>query len=153
MGYIQGEERNQIILLPECIDDYITGENSVRVIDAFVDSLNIEELGFKKAMPAATGRPPYSPQDLLKLYIYGYSNAIRSSRKLEVETHRNLELMWLLRKLSPDFKTIADFRKDNKDALTKVFKMFVLLCKEWNLFGKELIAVDGSKFKASNSKK
>lgn len=153
MSYIQGVERNQIILLPECIDDYITEENSVRIIDAFVASLDTEELGFKKAIPAATGRPPYCPEDLLKLYIYGYSNAIRSSRKLEVETHRNIEVMWLLRKLSPDFKTIAEFRKDNKDAITKVFKMFVLLCKEWNLFGKELIAVDGSKFKASNSKK
>lgn len=153
MGYIEGQERNQIVFLPECIDDYITDENSVRVIDAFVMSLNMEELSFKKAVPAKTGRPPYSPKDLLKLYIYGYSNAVRSSRKLEAEATRNIEVMWLLGKLTPDFKTISDFRKDNKEPLKKVFKMFTLLCRDWGLFGKETIAVDGSKFKASNSKK
>ena len=153
MGYIKSEDRNQVIMLPECIDDYVTEENSVRVIDAFVDGLNLEELGFKKSIPAKIGRPSYDPHDLLKLYLYGYNNSIRSSRKLENETYKNLEVMWLLRKLTPDFKTIADFRKDNKNVLKQVFKQFALLCKEWGLYGKELIAVDGSKFKASNSKK
>jgi transposase len=153
MRYIQGEPRDQMILFPECIDDYITENSSVRVIDAFVASLNMEELKFDNAIPAKTGRLSYSPQDLLKLYIYGYNNSIRSSRKLEIESQRNIEVMWLLGKLTPDFKTIADFRKDNKAALKNVFKMFVALCKEWNLFGSELIAVDGSKFRASNSRK
>jgi transposase len=153
MGYIQGEDRNQIVLLAECIDDYVGEENPVRVIDAFVASINLDELGFAKAKPADTGRPPYNPADLLKLSIYGYSNAVRSSRKLERETHKNLEVIWLLNKLKPDFKTISDFRKDNKEALKKVFKMFTLLCKKWALFGKDLVAVDGSKFRASNSKK
>lgn len=153
MGHIQGHDRNQIVLVPEYIDDFITQENQVRVIDAFVDSLDVDDLGFKKAVPAATGRPPFKPQVFLKLYLYGYNNKIRSSRKLETESHRNLEVMWLINKLTPDFKTIADFRKDNKDALKKVFKKFTLLCKEWDLFGKELVAVDGSKFRASNSKK
>lgn len=153
MGYIKSEDRNQMVLLPECIDDYVTEDNLVRVIDEFVEKLEIEILGFKNSIPSSTGRPPYRPQDMLKLYIYGYFNAIRSSRKLETETYRNVEVMWLLCKLTPDFKTIADFRKNNKDALKKVFKMFTLLCKQWDLFGKELIAVDGSKFKASNSKK
>lgn len=153
MGYIKSEDRNQIIMLPECIDDYVTEENTVRVIDAFVDGLNLEELGFKKSTPAQIGRPPYDPHDLLKLYLYGYNNSIRSSRKLEKETYKNLEVMWLLKKLTPDFKTIADFRKDNKNVLKQVFKQFALLCREWGLYGKELIAVDGSKFKASNSKK
>jgi transposase len=153
MGYIQGEDRNQIILLPECINDYITEENTVKIIDAFVETVNLNKLEFKKAVPSKTGRPPYNPHDLLKLLIYGYVNAIRSSRKLENETRRNLELMWLLKRLTPDYKTISDFRRDNKEALKKVFKQFTLLCKDWDLFGKKLVAVDGSKFKASNSKK
>ena len=113
----------------------------------------MKELGFQKAEPKNTGRPPYDPQDLLKLYLYGYLNRIRSSRRLEAEASRNLELLWLLRKLKPDFKTIADFRKDNSKALKGVFKQFTLLCKDWNLYGKEVIAVDGSKFRASNSKR
>jgi len=153
MGYIQNEDRNQIVLLPQCIDDYIAEENSVRVIDAFVASLDLNELGFSKSVPAKTGRPPYSPSDLLKLFLYGYINAIKSSRKLEIETHRNLEVIWLLGNLKPDFKTIADFRKNNKEALKRAFKKFTLLCKAWGLYGKDLIAVDGSKFRASNSKK
>lgn len=153
MGYIEGENRKQMILMPDSIEDYISEENPVRVIDAFIDGLDMKELSFKRAKPASTGRPPYNPKDLLKLYIYGYMNGIRSSRKLEKETHRNLEVMWLINKLRPDFKTIADFRKDNKIAIKAVFKEFILLCKGWNLFGKKLIAVDGSKFKAWNSKK
>jgi len=153
MGYIQNEDRNQITILPQCIDDYVSEENSVRVIDAFVASLDLEKLGFSKSVPATTGRPPYSPSDLLKLFLYGYINTIKSSRKLEIETHRNLEVIWLLGNLKPDFKTIADFRKNNKDALKGVFKRFTILCKSWGLYGKELIAVDGSKFRASNSKK
>jgi len=116
MDYIQGTPREQSLLFPEVIDDYITGDNPVRFIDAFVDSLDLEDLGFQRSQPALTGRPPYDPGDLLKLYIYGYLNRIRSSRRLEKEASRNVELMWLLRKLTPDFKTIADFRKDNHKA-------------------------------------
>jgi len=153
MSYIEGVARNQLILFPESIDDYIEEDNSVQFIEAFVDSLNLEELGFKYSLPEATGRPPYNPADMLKLYLYGYLNRVRSSRSLEKETHRNIELMWLLKKLTPDFKTIADFRKDNKKAIKKVCQEFTLLCKRLNLFGGELVAIDGSKFKAVNSKK
>jgi transposase len=153
MGYIEGNDRSQLTFLPECIDDYVDENNPVRVIDIFVDSLDMDDLGFLRTQPADTGRPPYNPKDLLKLYIYGYMNRIRSSRRLEKESSRNIELIWLINKLSPDFKTIADFRKDNKDAIKKVFKYFVLLCKDWGLYGNELITVDSSKFKAWNSKK
>lgn len=145
--------RNQIILFPEAIDDYIEEDNPVQFVDAFVDSLDLQELGFKYSQPEATGRPPYNPADLLKLYIYGYLNRVRSSRSLEEETHRNIELMWLLKKLTPNFKTIADFRKDNRRAIKRVCREFTLLCKKLDLFGGELIAIDSSKFKASNSKK
>jgi len=116
------------ILLPDILDDYIDQENPVRFIDAFVDSLNLEKLGFKHAIPCETGRPSYDPSDILKLYVYGYLNQIRSSRKLERECHRNLEVMWLMKKLAPDHKTIADFRKDNIDCIKPVFKEFVYLC-------------------------
>lgn len=153
MAYIKGEDRNQITLFPEAIDDYITSDNPVRVIEAFANSIDIKELGFLRTDPNVTGRPAYDPRDMLKLYLYGYMNKIRSSRKLETEAGRNLELLWLLRKLKPDFKTIADFRKDNPEALKGVFKQFTLLCTEWDLFGKKVIAVDGSKFRASNSKR
>jgi len=153
MGYIEGQNRNQITLFPETIDDYIGQDSSVRVIDEYIERLDIKKLGFKRAKPAVTGRPPYNPRDLLKLYIYGYLNRVRSSRRLEQEAGRNLEVIWLLNKLKPDFKTIADFRKDNKKALTKVFHDFSRLCSDWDLFGKELVAVDGTKFRASNSKK
>lgn len=152
MSYIEGESRDQILLFPEAIDEYITENNPVRFIDAYVDSLDLEGLGFTKALPAATGRPPYQPRDLLKLYIYGYLNRTRTTRRLEAECHRNVEVMWLLRKLRPDFKTIADFRKDNCRAFKKVFREFVLLCRKLDLFGKELVAIDGSKFKAQNNK-
>lgn len=153
MRHIQGVSRKQKILFPESVDDYIAEDNPVQFIDAFVDSLDLKELEFKYAEPEPTGRPPYNPADLLKLYIYGYLNRIRSSRSLEKETHRNIELMWLLRKLTPDFKTIADFRKHNKKAIKAVCREFILLCKKLSLFSGELIAIDGSKFKAVNSKK
>lgn len=153
MGYIEGQDRNQIILFPESIDEYISDDSAVRVIDAYVDQLDMEKLGFQRATAPVIGRPPYSPKDLLKLYLYGYLNRVRSSRRLEHEAVRNIEVIWLLKKLKPDFKTIADFRKDNKKALKAVFREFTKLCDEWDLFGKELIAVDGSKFRASNSKR
>ena len=153
MGHIEGASRTQQILFPEALDDYVAEENPVRFIDAFVDSLDLDALGFRHTQPAATGRPSYCPGDLLKLYIYGYMNRIHSSRRLEKETHRNVELRWLLRKLHPDFKTIADFRKDNAKAFKQVFRAFALLCKEWGLFGQELVAIDGTKLKAVNSKR
>jgi transposase len=153
MGYIEGASRAQQILFPEALDDYIAEENPARFIDAFVDSLDLDALGFRRTQPAAPGRPAYSPGDLLKLYLYGYMHRIRSSRRLEKETHRNVELLWLLRTLHPDFKTMADFRKDNVQAFKQVFRAFVVLCKEWGLYGYELVAIDGSKFKAVNSKR
>lgn len=153
MRYIEGRDRNQIVLFPECLDDYISEENSVRVIDSFVDTLNLKKLGFVYSDGSGLGRPPYDPRVHLKLYIYGYLNRIRSSRRLEHEAIRNIEVIWLLRELRPDFKTIADFRKDNKKPLKKVFREFNALCDEWGLFGKEIVAIDGTKFKASNSKR
>ncbi len=152
MSYIQGIDRDQKMLFPPAIDDYINEDNIVRFIEAFVNGLDLEEAGFERTEPEPTGRPGYDPHDMLKLYIYGYLNKIRSSRKLECETHRNLELMWLLRGLTPDFKTIADFRKDNKAAFKKVFRQFNEICHGLELFDKGLIVVDGSKFKAVNSK-
>lgn len=151
MSYIEGESRCQSVLLPDLLDDYITEDNPVRFLDAFVDSLSVEALGVTRAVPEATGRPPYDPRDLLKLYVYGYVNGIRSSRKLERECGRNVEVMWLLGKLKPDFKTIADFRKANRDAFKGVFRQFTVLCQGLDLFGGELVAIDGSKFKAVNS--
>lgn len=151
MSYVEGESREQRILFPEVLDDYISEENMVRFIDAFVDGLDMEELGFDRSAPKETGRPPYDPRDLLKLYIYGYLNRIRTGRTLERECQRNMELMWLMRKLRPDFKTITDFRKDNRKAFKGVFRQFVLVCKQMGLLGGELVAVDGSKFKAVNS--
>lgn len=153
MAYIQGEDRNQITLFPDAVDDYITPDNPVRVVEAFVNSLDMEQLGFQRAEANTLGRPAYDPRDMLKLYIYGYMNRIRTSRKLEIEAGRNIEVYWLLKKLKPDFKTIADFRKDNREAIQGVFKQFTLLCKEWDLYGRKVIAVDGSKFRASNSKR
>jgi transposase len=150
MRHKQGINRKQTILFPEVIDDYISDENSVRFIDAYVDSLDVEELGFEHATPAKTGCSPYHPGDLLKLYIYGYMNRIRSSRELEKATQRNVEVIWLLRRLSPDFKTIADFRKNNTGAMKQVCREFTLLCKKLDLFGGELVGIDGSKFSAVN---
>ncbi len=153
MAYIKGADRDQIILFPESIDGYISEDSPVRVIDEYVEQLSLEKLGFSRAVCALTGRPPYNPKDILKLYLYGYLNRVRSSRRLEHEAARNIEVIWLLKKLKPDFKTIADFRKDNKKALKAVFRDFTKLCDEWELFGKELVAIDGSKFRACNSKR
>jgi transposase len=152
MGYIHGLDRDQRVLFPDSLDDYIDEANPVRFLDVFVTGLDLKALGFTHTAPNKTGRPSYHPGDLLKLYIYGYLNKIRSSRKLEHESQRNIELMWLLRQLTPDFKTIADFRKENSHALTRVCREFTVLCKKLDLFGRELIAIDGSKFKAVNSK-
>ena len=152
MEYISGEGREQIILLPDSINDYVDENNAVRVIDAYIASLDLSELGFNKTELNMTGRPPYDPKDLLKLYLYGYMNRIRSSRRLERETKRNLEVLWLLGTLSPDHKTIARFRHDNGKALKNVFRDFVKLCLRLDLYGRELIAIDGSKFKAVNAK-
>ena len=152
MEFIHGEARDQVIFFPDRIDDYVDGNSVVRIIEAFVDSLDLVALGFRNAEPNRTGHPSYDPKDMLKLYIYGYMNRIRSSRRLETESKRNLELIWLLCKLSPDHKTIARFRCNNPKALKKVFKSFVKLCVKLDLYGKELAAIDGSKFKAVNSK-
>lgn len=152
MRTITGTDRSQSLLLPAAVEDYVAPDNPVRFIDAFVDGLDLAALGFVRAAPKATGRPGYHPGDLLKLYIYGYLNRIRSSRRLEAETHRNLEVIWLMRQLRPDFKTIADFRRQNRDAFAKVFRRFVLLCRDLDLFGRDLIAVDGTRIKAVNNK-
>ena len=152
MAHMSGSERSQLLLLPEAVDDYVGADNPVRFIDAFVDGLDLEAAGFVRVTPKATGRPGYDPADLLKLYIYGYLNRVRSSRRLEAETHRNIEVIWLLRHLRPDFKTIADFRRDNRAAFRQVFREFVLLCRQLDLFGRELLAVDGTRIKAVNNK-
>jgi transposase len=152
MEFIRGEDREQIILLPESVEEYVEENGTVRIIDAYVNNLDLEDLGFTRWETKATGRPAYDPKDMLKLYIYGYMNRVRSSRRLETESKRNMEVIWLLRKLFPDHKTIANFRKDNPKALRNVFRHFVKLCVELDLYGKELIAIDGSKFKAVNSK-
>ena len=153
MGYIEGEDRRQRLLFPEVLDDYIGEENAIRFIDVFIEGLDLSEMGFQRAIPKETGRPPYDPGDLLRLYVYGYLNRTRSSRQLEKETGRNVELMWLMRRLRPDFKTIADFRRDNHQAIRNVCREFTLWCKRLELFGGELVAIDGSKFKAVNSPK
>jgi len=149
--HIQGIQRDAVLLFPSSLDEYITDDNPVRFIDAFVDELDLHDLGFLRALPNPMGRPAYAPGDLLKLYIYGYLNRIRSSRLLERESQRNIEVIWLLKKLTPDFKTIADFRKNNLRAIKDVCRCFTLLCKELDLFGGELVAIDGCKFKAVNN--
>lgn len=153
MSYIEGVDRNQAVLFPEALDDYVAPESAARFLDAFVETLDLVALGFERATPAATGRPGYNPRDLLRLYLYGYLHRVRSSRMLEQECARNVEVMWLLRKLRPDHKTIADFRKDHPQALKGVCREFILLCKQMGLLGAELVAVDGSKFRAVNGKK
>ena len=150
--FIEGESRTQSTLLPECLDDYIAETNPVRVVDVFVDELDLGKLGFEGVAPAATGRPAYHPAVLLKLYIYGYLNRIQSSRRLEKESQRNVELMWLTGRLMPDFKTIASFRKDNGKAIRNVCRQFVVLCQQLGLFSEALVAIDGSKFKAVNNR-
>ena len=149
---IQGESRNQSTLFPEVLDDYGGETNAVRVVDVFVDELDLGKLGFEGVDPAGTGRPSYHPSVLLKLYIYGYLNRIQSSRRLEREAQRNVELMWLTGRLMPDFKTIADFRRDNGKAIRSVCRQFVTLCQRLGLFSEALVAIDGSKFKAVNNR-
>src|SRR5512140_210907 len=150
--FIEGQDRSQVTLLPECLDDYIGQDNSVRVVDVFVEELDLQALGFKGIDPAATGRPSYHPAVLLKLYIYGYLNRIQSSRRLEREARRNVELMWLIGRLAPDFKTIADFRHDNGVGIRSPCKRFVGLCRDLKLFSQAIVAIDSSKFKAVNSR-
>ena len=152
MAHISGFARDQLLLLPEAIDDYVDAENLVRFIDAFVDGLDLAAVGVARVEAKATGRPGYAPGDLLKLYIYGYLNRVRSSRRLEREAQRNIEVIWLVRGLKPDFKTIADFRRDNCGAFKSVFRQFVLLCRRLDLYGRELLAVDGTRIKAVNNK-
>jgi len=152
MTYIAGPDRTQAVLLPDVLDDYVSADNPVRFLDAFVAHLDLGALGFQRAVPAETGRPGYDPGDLLRLYLYGYLHRIRSSRRLEQETHRNVELLWLLRRLTPDFKTIADFRRDHPAALKGVGREFIVLCRRLDLFGGELLAIDGSKFRAVNAR-
>src|ERR1700694_640911 len=150
--FIEGEDRTQVTLLPACLEDYVEAENTARVVEVFVDGLDLGELGFVGVDPAATGRPAYHPAVLLKLYIYGYLNRIQSSRRLERETQRNVELMWLTGRLMPDFKTIANFRKDNGRGIRKVCRQFIVLCRQLNLFTEAIVAIDGSKFKAVNNR-
>ena len=146
--FIEGEDRSQSTLFPEHLDDYIAEDNPVRVIDVFVDELDLNGLGFEGMQPEVTGRPA----SLLKIYIYGYLNRIQSSRRLERETQRNVELIWLTGRLMPDFKTIADFRKDNGKAIRSVCREFIVLCRDLQLFSEAIVAIDGSKFKAVNNR-
>ena len=150
--FIQGELRGQNTLLPESLDDYVSDTHPVRMVDVFVDELNLAKLGFDGVIPAETGRPAYHPAILLKIYIYGYLNRIQSSRRLEREAQRNVELMWLTGRLMPDFKTIANFRKDNSKGIRGICRQFVVLCQQLGLFEENLIAIDGSKFKAVNNR-
>ena len=149
--FIKGEDRRQATLLPDCLEDYVSDDNPVRVIEAFVDGLDLKALGFEGVEPEATGRPGYHPAAMLEIYLYGYLNRIPSSRRLERETQRNMELMWLTGRLMPDFKTIADFRKDNGPAIRAVCTQFVILCRRLNLFTQAIVAIDGSKFKSKQS--
>jgi len=149
--FIEGENRFQATLFPEQLDDYITEDNSVRVIDVFIDGIDLSGMGFK-TVPENLGRPAYHPATLLKLYVYGYLNRVLSTRRLEREAGRNIELMWLLGRLTPDFKTIADFRKDNAKAVRSVCREFVMICRKLDLFSEAFVAIDGSKFKAVNNR-
>jgi transposase len=150
--FVEGEDRRQSSLLPESLDDYVTEDNPVRVVEVFIDELDLGALGFDGMKPAATGRPAYHPTTLLKIYLYGYLNRVQSSRRLEREAQRNIELMWLTGRLAPDFKTIANFRRDNGPAIRAVCAQFVVLCRQLHLFSRAVIAIDGSKFKAVNTR-
>jgi transposase len=150
--FIEGEDRRQATLLPESLEDYVAQANPVRVIDVFIDELDLGALGFARVVPEVTGRPAYHPATLLKIYLYGYLNRIQSSRRLERETQRNIELMWLTGRLMPDFKTIADFRRDNGPAIRAACAQFIVLCRQFNLFTRAVVAIDGSKFKAVNTR-
>src|SRR5205085_11560755 len=150
--FVEEADRGQWTLLPECLDDFIDENNPVRVIDVFVDALDLAEMSFEGIEPAATGRPSYHPAALLGLYIYGYLNRVHSSRRLEREAGRNVEVMWLLARLAPDHKTIADFRKDNGPGIKKVCARFVEVCRKMGLLATASVAIDGSKFKAVNNR-
>lgn len=150
--FIEGENRDQSTLFPESLEDYIAEDNAIRVVDAFVEKLDLKGLGFESAEPSETGRPGYQPAMMLKIYVYGYLNRIHSSRRLERESHRNVELIWLTGRLMPCFKSIAAFRKDNRQAIRRVCLEFVGVCRELQLFSATLVAIDGSKFKAVNSR-
>ena len=142
--YVEGEDRSQATLFPERLDEYIAADNPVRVVDVFVDELDLQKMGFDGMQPEVTGRPAYHPGTLLKIYIYGYLNRIQSSRRLERETQRNVELIWLTGRLMPDFKTIADFRKDNGKAIRQVCREFVLLCRSLSLFSDAIVAIEAA---------
>ena len=150
-GFIQGQARTQSTLFPEMLDDFVIEDSAVRIIDFFIDELNLAGLGFQTE-PNSKGRPAYHPIILLKIYVYGYFNQVHSSRRLEREAQRNIELMWLVGRLAPDFKTIADFRKDNREAIRLVCREFVMLCKQFGMFNDAFVAIDGSKFKAVNNR-
>ncbi len=150
--FVVGDDRDQSTLFPERLDDYLGEDNPVRAIDVLVDELDLAKLGFDGVEPEATGRPAYHPATLLKIYVYGYLNRVQSSRRLERECQRNIELVWLTGRLMPDFKTIADFRKDNGEAIRKVCREFVVLCRRLELFSEASVAIDGSKFKAVNTR-
>src|SRR5271168_3228563 len=150
--FVEGEDRRQSFLLPQSLDDYVAEDNPVRVIEVFIDELDLGGLGFSGVHPAATGRPAYHPSTLLKIYLYGYLNRLQSSRRLEREAGRNIELMWLTGRLAPDFKTIANFRRDNGAAIRAVCGQFIELCRRLKLFTQAIVAIDGSKFKAVNNR-
>jgi transposase len=152
MRFVSGADRHQIALLPHRLDDYVSEDNPVRIVDVFVDELDLAALGFAGVTPAATGRPGYHPATLLKLYLYGYLNQVASSRRLEREAGRNVELMWLTGRLAPDFKTIADFRRDNGPAIQAACRQFVVLCRQLGLLAGGVVALDGSRFKAVNAR-
>lgn len=148
--FVQGEDRRQVALPPACLDDYVSEDNPARVVDAFIDELDLGALGFVGVDPASTGRPGYHPAMLMKIYLYGYLNQVQSSRRLEREAGRNVELMWLTGRLAPDFKTIADFRRDNGAAIQATCRQFVVLCRQLGLLAGGVVAVDGSRFRAIN---
>src|SRR3984893_12800954 len=150
--FVEGDDRKQFALLPECVDDYIGQDNPVRIVDVFVDELDLTTLGFNGTTPAITGRPSYHPGAMLKIYIYGYLNRIQSSRRLERECQRNVELMWLTGRLAPDFKTIADFRRDSGKGIRNACRQVVMICRQLKLLVHASVAVDGSKFKAVNNR-
>lgn len=150
--FVEGDDRSQSTLLPACLDDYVTEDNPVLVVDAFIDELDLLALGFTGVQPASTGRPAYHPATLLKIYLYGYLNRVQSSRRLEREAGRNMELMWLTGRLAPDFKTIADFRRQNANAIRAVCAQFIVICGQLGLFSQAVAAIDGAKFKAVNSR-
>src|SRR6195256_2477957 len=153
MAHVTGQSRYQSTLFPEVLDEVVPIDDPVRVIDAFVETLDLTALGFSKVAAEEMGRPPYAPGDLLKLYIYGYLHRVRASRRLEAETRRNVQVMWLINRLTPAFKTIADFRKDHAEAIVKVCRAFIGFCREQSLFGAELLAIDGTKIAAGASRK